>query len=346
MKSRAPVLAVPSVGGADLRRKTKRFAIMAALGVAAVASTTGSASATTYTFTTINPPPGYIGSQATGINDSGQVVGRFESVGFTQGFLDTNGTITPIVVPNSVHGSVPFDINDRGQIVGGFVEDASTGYSLGFLDTNGIFTTLDVPGSLETSPTGINNLGQIVGNYISDSDSSGHGFVYANGIYTTFDVPSAFGSYTEPWGINDLGQIVGSFIPHDGTPGCTASGFLDTGGAFSVINVPGAKCTQAVGINNSGEIIGRFQIENGPVQSFIDKKGVLTTIDVPGSTSTQAIGINNRGQIVGEFDDPSLAFVATPVPLSVPEPATWAMFLVGFGAIGFAMRRGKSTCSA
>ncbi|HWY61359.1 MAG TPA: TIGR03118 family protein [Rhizomicrobium sp.] len=31
---------------------------------------------------------------------------------------------------------------------------------------------------------------------------------------------------------------------------------------------------------------------------------------------------------------------------SVPEPATWAMFLVGFGAIGFAMRRGKSSRTA
>ena len=27
------------------------------------------------------------------------------------------------------------------------------------------------------------------------------------------------------------------------------------------------------------------------------------------------------------------------VTTGVPEPATWAMFLVGFGAVGFAMRR-------
>jgi hypothetical protein len=26
---------------------------------------------------------------------------------------------------------------------------------------------------------------------------------------------------------------------------------------------------------------------------------------------------------------------------SVPEPATWAMMLLGFGAIGFAMRRNR-----
>ena len=28
---------------------------------------------------------------------------------------------------------------------------------------------------------------------------------------------------------------------------------------------------------------------------------------------------------------------------AVPEPATWAMMLVGFGAVGFAMRRRKQT---
>jgi hypothetical protein len=28
---------------------------------------------------------------------------------------------------------------------------------------------------------------------------------------------------------------------------------------------------------------------------------------------------------------------------AVPEPTTWAMMLVGFGAVGFAMRRGRRT---
>ena len=32
----------------------------------------------------------------------------------------------------------------------------------------------------------------------------------------------------------------------------------------------------------------------------------------------------------------------TAIPAAVPEPATWAMMLVGFGAVGFALRRRKS----
>lgn len=37
---------------------------------------------------------------------------------------------------------------------------------------------------------------------------------------------------------------------------------------------------------------------------------------------------------------------ASAVTAAVPEPATWAMMLFGFGAIGFGMRRRKSTAGA
>ncbi|GAA3893174.1 hypothetical protein GCM10022276_10460 [Sphingomonas limnosediminicola] len=36
----------------------------------------------------------------------------------------------------------------------------------------------------------------------------------------------------------------------------------------------------------------------------------------------------------------------SPPPPAVPEPATWAMMLLGFGAVGFSMRRGRHTSGA
>jgi PEP-CTERM motif len=36
-------------------------------------------------------------------------------------------------------------------------------------------------------------------------------------------------------------------------------------------------------------------------------------------------------------------FASISLPAAVPEPASWAMMLAGFGAIGFAMRRKRST---
>jgi hypothetical protein len=48
---------------------------------------------------------------------------------------------------------------------------------------------------------------------------------------------------------------------------------------------------------------------------------------------------------VGEFETTSIEWSQV-VVTSVPEPATWAMFLLGFGGIGMAMRGGRRSASA
>ena len=57
--------------------------------------------------------------------------------------------------------------------------------------------------------------------------------------------------------------------------------------------------------------------------------GVLNTLSVTGTS---------RGQ--GGYGG-SLTFT----PAAVPEPGTWAMMLVGFGAVGFGMRRSRKSSS-
>ncbi|MGH9353808.1 MAG: hypothetical protein ACRD2G_16875, partial [Terriglobia bacterium] len=55
-----------------------------------------------------------------GINNSGQIVGAFEtSTGEEGGFLDTNGSFTTINVPGALD-TIPIGINQSGQIVGTF----------------------------------------------------------------------------------------------------------------------------------------------------------------------------------------------------------------------------------
>jgi probable HAF family extracellular repeat protein len=55
-----------------------------------------------------------------------------------------------------------------------------------------------------------------------------------------------------------VGQIVEAFL--DGTG---AHGFLDSGGIFTAIDVPGAAETQAFGINDAGQIVGIFGTRTG-----------------------------------------------------------------------------------
>ena len=46
-------------------------------------------------------------------------------------------------------------------------------------------------------------------------------------------------------------------------------GFLDTGGSITVIDVPGAHDTGAIGINNSGQIVGFFTEASGISHGFL-----------------------------------------------------------------------------
>src|SRR5213593_2462215 len=70
---------------------------------------------------------------------------------------------------------------------------------------------------------------------------------------------------------------------------------------FSTIDVPGAFSTEALGINNAGQIVGFFKDNIGSGQhGFLYDRGTFTTIDVPGADSTIALGINNARQIVGK----------------------------------------------
>ncbi len=79
-------------------------------------------------------------------------------------------------------------------------------------------------------------------------------------------------------------------------------GFLDTGGSFSTIDVPGAEdLTWPWGINDRGQIVGDFW-DGTNYHGLLDSGGSFTTIDVPGASyGTHSYGINDRGQIVGSF---------------------------------------------
>jgi uncharacterized membrane protein len=71
--------------------------------------------------------------------------------------------------------------------------------------------------------------------------------------------------------------------------------------SFTTIDVPGGTGpfgTSAMGINNSGQIVGSYFVSNGHhYHGFLDTGGSLTTIDVSGSTG--ANGIKDSGHIVG-----------------------------------------------
>ena len=93
---------------------------------------TGQATAQpTYNFTTLDVP-GSTDTWASGINDSGQIVGGYFGADGTHGFLLDQGSYTTLDVPGARY-TWATGINASGQIVGGY-SDAAGGQQ-GFLAT-------------------------------------------------------------------------------------------------------------------------------------------------------------------------------------------------------------------
>jgi hypothetical protein len=123
------------------------------------------------TFTDINALlPANFNSQATGVNNSGEVVGFYQNAaGDFSAFMDIGGTITSFQFPGSL-STQALGVNNLGEIVGDYVDAA--GVMHGFLDNLGAFTTLDPTGSTATTINGINDQGTVVGFYLNGAGNT------------------------------------------------------------------------------------------------------------------------------------------------------------------------------
>ena len=109
--------------------------------------------------------PSNFNSQATGLNNKGEIVGFFQTtkdLSSSLGFLDDDGTITTIDPFGSTFTQA-LGINDLGEIVGFYTD--SMGDRHGYIDNDGVSTSFDPAGSIGTTINGVNDLGDIVGFY-------------------------------------------------------------------------------------------------------------------------------------------------------------------------------------
>jgi hypothetical protein len=76
-------------------------------------------------------------------------------------------------------------------------------------------------------------------------------------------------------------------------------GFANNGGAFSNVDFPGATGTQAIAVNDAGQIVGNYFDAASTEHGYVSSAGVFTAIDFPGAISTAAAGINAAGTSSG-----------------------------------------------
>ena len=256
---------------------------------------------------------------ASGLNDSGQVVGTTSipssnpSLYWRHACLYSNGTTTDLGALHVACNSGARGINNFGQVVGW----SDIGYPMSehaFLYSNGKMTSLGaLPGSNSTSyATGINNFGQVVGWNLSFSAGI-QAFLYNNGKMTGMATLAGF-SYNQAWSLNDSGQVVG--LCQNSSPS-TAHAFLWSNGTMTGLGtLPGRSSSIAAAINASGQVVG-----TSDNSAFLYSGGTMTALNSlidlnSGWTLTNANAINDRGQIVGNGTNPagkSRAFLLSPL---------------------------------
>ena len=120
------------------------------------------------------PPGTASNSGATGINNSGTVVGWSNAGGVVHAFSNSNGTMTDLGTLGGTggYGSWANGINDWGIIVG--YADTASGAQHAFVYANGTMTDLNslvtLPGVTLTAAYSVNNAGQIIA--VADNNHS------------------------------------------------------------------------------------------------------------------------------------------------------------------------------
>jgi len=172
------------------------------------------------------------------------------------------------------------------------------------------FTNIDFPGGTLTTTRGINNHGEIVGSYRIVPPR--HALLIKGGQYIPLAPNTVLGTnYSEAFKINDRGDVVGQYLDD---AGFTHGFLLSKKNVLTTLDFPGASDTAAFGINESGTVVGQWDLlDSGgnliAAHGFTWDNGRFTQVDFPGSGDTFVGGINARGNLVGEYDSGPTATV-------------------------------------
>lgn len=222
--------------------------------------------------------PGGVATIPRGISQQGIVVGHYAAGGVTHGFMYSNGQyIYPIDVPahlfdnpgSPARHTLPVRMSPQGDLVGCIHEANLIMTTMrGWLLRNGEFTILATPhfaGDPSRDPDTMNNgvsaTGAIVGFYFSDGVSY---IADESGIVQRFTIDERF---TLAWDINARGDIVGvvgeNMAMTAGSPVSPRGFVLRRNGSAVVLEAQGATNTQAIGINDHGDIVGQYTDATG-----------------------------------------------------------------------------------
>ena len=255
------------------------------------------------TFSTFEPPSGYIFSAITGIDAAGTVVGQIENTNTLQAIAFTrtpDGNFTTYAAPNS-YTTMWTKKNNFGVTVGWF-QSTVDGNVHGLVMKDGTVSVKNYPGAQSTWLSAIDDASEVVGSYLKPG-SGDTGFLYAKGKSTLLQYPGALS--TSPYGISNSGIIVGT-----ANDAFNYYGFVLRSGKYSRLDHPkGNLGTVLKDVNRSGVIVGNYETGDVNFYGFLYKAGNFEDIVYPGARATVG-AINDVGVIAGQLYGPGLAYTA------------------------------------
>jgi len=213
--------------------------------------------------------PGSPSTEIKCINARGEAVGYYYDSDFNlHGFYWFKGKFRLIDVPFSTETRAE-GINDAGVISGEYVDEQDNEHGYLLRDTQ--FETIDVPNSFTTDVWMVSNDDWLTGDY--SSATTVLAYVRAkHAPFITLNIPGSIAASARA--INDRHEVVGRWdddsVPDDPLA-CTTQchGFYWSKGRSIEIRFPGAFYTIALGINNPGQIVGRYVDTSNNEHGFI-----------------------------------------------------------------------------
>ena len=98
------------------------------------------------------------------------------------------------------------------------------------------------------------------------------------------------------WGINASGQVVGD-LPL--SLGGLSHAFLYSRGSTTDLGTLGGVQSSALGINNSGQVVGWAATATQDIHAFLYRNGSMIDLGTLGGDESIAWGINDGGDVVG-----------------------------------------------
>jgi probable HAF family extracellular repeat protein len=257
-------------------------------------------------------------SEANGINDEGQVVGRIVvgCCGTSDAFLWDNGVMSDLGgLPNFFNEAR--GINDAGQVVGDGLFSGQIYHALlwsprpAASTTDAIIDLGTLPGDVSSRAAAINNLDQVVGVSWNAAGAS-RGFLWENGQMRdlgNLGAPSGYNNPTLANDVNDRGQVVGSSNNVSGYQ----RAFLWKDGVITDLGSPPSpypvSCA-ANSISNRGQVVGYCVLQSdvgGRPHALLWQNGSIVDLGTPDPQRpfNRAIAINDAGRVIVENTDGS-----------------------------------------